>query len=722
MNYDKKCLSSWLLDSAIFLCLILGSPLTLAAELGVVAHYITATKKTDPCSVVNIHSLIKKDDGKTLYQKGQGWVTKLIKKNSERQLGVVLPYHVVVNASEVYGECHGVYFPLSEPVIDAEADLVHLEISDDDLISKNVVMPLLVEIASEKIRNVVYNPDPAKAVFNQKITPKQMDKQLPDVLDSMNTFGVAVSPSGSAEPSFFLSPNGYDVVAGNVEANLDFFDRYIHIENFGIRPGVSGGVLFGVADNAWSRRYEKNSSKNVYEAPIELMPKTVLGMVVKTKLNGAETVAISLPSITRFLDYHVMNDLKPLKKDYEVHYHEVSGADGRVSLQSYMTVPKEDGAITVQEICSAEFKQSADFVPLLDPKLKKISEEIKLKKDPQVEKLERQLNDLLHRTKPEGARKIDFQNLQKLQKKSGGGEYGEGGDGFSGRQAQYLTSLSYVGSFPQADIGFAASSQVPSFGLYLKNQSCAGQSLAWDDRPVNTLALKGKPLQRLVTYEDVRKAAKYGEKSADILSHYARFETKPFFTFEEKWTEPITLPLLSAQAISSADVNWKPQGKDYFKEKFVTAAKSESSITVSKDVLALNVQITGISETKKMGWLQLSYQEDRWRGRFALNSQCEVSLHPENFKAVHPWLVQYHDEKNDLKIEMGTQNRLLIVTFQKVDCANMKNLVLGEVEVIPNGVMQVGLGPARKSLLAKPIDLLGLKSLLLKSEKSGADQ
>lgn len=719
MNCAKKRLSSWLLDSTLLLCLSLGFSIAHAEELGVVAHYLIPTQKTDPCSIVNIHSLNTKADGTTLYQKGQGWITKLRKQGSEHQLGVVLPYHVVVNASEVYGECRGVYFSLSEPVIDAEADLVHLVISDGKLLANGTLSPLLVELATQKLRDVIYSTDSVKGIFSQPLSPQEMRKQLPEVLNSAISFGVAMAPAGSSELAFLMSPNGYDIVSGAVDASQDPLDRYIRIENFGIRPGVSGAALFGIPANPLFRSYDLSKNKVVYQAPIEMIPKTVLGMVTKTKLNGAETVAISLPDITRFLEFHVIQGLPLLEKRYEVHYRESQGTDQSVELQSYLSLLTADASVPVQETCSAEFKQSADFSPLMDPKLKNISEDFKKKPDFKIKNLQHQLNDLTHRSKANENFLKDLENLQKLQKKSGGGEYGEGGGGFASRQAQFLTSRSYVGSFSRSDVGFNAQSEVASFGLYLKNQSCPEQSLLLGDRRVNTLALKGKPLQRLVTYEDLRRAAKYGTKSAEILLAHARYETRPFFTFEEAWGEPLTIPLLSVQAVSSTDPNWKPGGKDYFKEKLTAAQKSSSFVTVSNQSLELNTQLTGISDSQKMGWLQLTYKEGSWQGRFALNSHCEVRLKSENFKAIHPWLVQYKDEGNDIKIEMGVQNRLLSITFQKVACENIKNLALGEIEIIPNGASQVITGSTRRNFLALPINLETLRQALKKAQDAG---
>jgi hypothetical protein len=710
MKSDKKRLSSSVLDTCLMLCLVLGLSSAAKAEMGVIAHYLTPTKSSDPCSVINIHSLISKADGSTLYQQGQGWVTKLIKDKSEHQLGVVLPYHVVVGASKVYGECRGVYFPLGDAVVDAEADLAHLVIYDDELLKKNVLMPLVVQITTQSVRDAIYNPDPVKRIFNQSLTPIEIENKLPEVLNSMATFGVTTSPQ-KGKDSLLMSPAGYSLVRGVVDPG-QLLNRYIRVENFGIRPGLSGGVLFGTPDAQWIRAFDASAGKMSFQVPLEFIPKLVLGMVVKTKLNGAETIAISLPDIVRFLEFHVISGVALVERPLEVHYHEVAGSTGGTELQSYLSLITSESAVPVQEICSAEFKQSADVTPLLNPQLKKLVDESKLKADPRTINLPMQLNDLTQRKKPDVKLQIDLKNLNNLQKKSGGGEYGEGGDGFGGSKAEFLTSQSYIGSFDEADIGFKASAEASSFGLYLKNQSCQQQGLRIGDRTVNTLALPRESLQRLVTYEDLRKAAKYGQKSADLLMKYARYETKPFFTFEEKWGDPLTIPLISIESVSSADENWRPGTRAYFKEKLTAAIKSDSYVTVSRDHLLLNTQIHGASSSEKMGWIQLAYKENQWQGRFALNAKCQVNLKSEGFKAIHPWLVEYKDGDNDLKIEMGLRNRLLTVIFQKVGCEGMTNLALGEVEVVPNGAYEYVIGSRRRNFLAMPIDLEALRKLI----------
>lgn len=708
MSNDKKRLSSRVLDTCLWLCLILGHSSAAFAEIeiGVLANYLVPRKQSDPCSVINIHSLILKTDGTTLYQQGQGWVTLLNKKNSRHDVGVVMPYHVVVNASAVYGECRGLYFPLSEPVIDAEMDLVHMVIDRSEVQRELDLMPALWQITSQEIRDIVYPSTYPQNLHNQKVDPKQLGEALPQALAAMAAFGVATAPQ-NGQDSLLMSPNGDGIVFGKLSERTASRSGFIHIENFGIRPGLSGGVLFGILDDFLTRSTNSKSGQSQYRIPVELMPKTILGMVTKTKLNGAETVATSLPDLAEFLKTHVIQGLPIKAKGLEVHYHEVSNADGGFELQSYMSLYNGDNAVTVQEVCSAEFKQSADISPLMPPGLKALVEAEKKIPDPKSLQLPIQLNDLTQRQKLDIKFQNDLKNLKNLQKKSGGGEYGEGGDGFGSRKAQFLTSRTPVNATEQSR-NFQAISEASSFGLYLKNQSCQQRGLRIGDKNVNTIVINGEML-RLATYEDLRKISLSANKSLKTILDQAWFETKPFFTFNEKWSEPFTFFLKTGQFISSVDENWRPGGKQYFKEKIGPAFKSNSYMTISKDSLLLNTELMGISEGVKTGWLQLSYQQNQWQGRFSLGPHCEIHLSPDRFKAVHPWLVEYADGRNSLKIEMGVQNKLLQVTFQKVGCEGMKDLALGEVEIIPNPQLQIFEKSLRTSMIAMPIDFKAIQ-------------
>lgn len=723
MNKAVKCLRQCLLDSGLFLCLTVGLSSASAEELGVLPHHLISKDSADACSVVKVHSLSTAPDGTTLHQQGQGWVTMLRRRDSASELGVVTPYHVVVNAQSVYAECKGKLIPLLNPVVDAERDITYFGIADWDLVNKTLT-PILIEVASEQIRNAVYPTKAERQIHAQRMTPKEIQAQLPEVLNSMTNFGVAMSPEKDLVSSVMLSPNANDIVNAAVDRTQAGVGQLIRVENFGIRPGISGAVLFGVPESIYSSAYNVALKRRVYGAPLEVMPKFVLGMIIKTKLNGAETVALSLPDITSFLERHVMQGAQVLPSTLEVHYHTIPSTAGGAQLQSYLSLGIDDSSVVVQEVCSSEFKNSADFKLIVDKNLMKRIEESKRSEPPHDKKLENQLNDLKHRQKPDNRIIFDIKNLEKLQKKSGGGEYGEGGDGFLTPEAQFLTSKNVIGSFDNEELNYKALGSAHSFGLYLQNRSCQQQGLLIDGQAINAVAIPGEPLERLVTYEDLRRfAKKYPAKTAVLLKKFGTNEKLPFFTFEKSWQENLKIPLARAQAISSADPDWQPLGRSYFKERLTAAFESDSYVELGKDKILLNTRITGVSQNlEKLGWIQLLYDKASWSGRFALNSECQIMLKPSSFKAIHPWLVEYNDGANELKIEIGTMNRLLSISFQKVECTNMKDLALGEVEIYSNGAMSPIAGVRRNVFVALPVDFEFIKKAFANQQRQSVEK
>ena len=490
---------------------------------------------------------------------------------------------------------------------------------DDIQTAKKIVSALLIVPAdkafADTIRKLtVDNENPLIRMANHQIERKIYDNELFDLMLGMSSFGIASMPDAkNPGNAVMLSQSNDSFVQGFVDRDQIYINNLVRINNLGIRPGLSGSVLFGVPfSKGFLDRYYFEEQRVGFSLPVELLPKIVLGMIVKTRLNGAETVALSLGDIYDFLEKQVLADNLPPMNELNVVY-KLFGSEEKPHLKSSILLRGPNRPFMVEEYCSEEYKNSADFLTLDNKNLKKIFEEKKsegfsksLLSAYDDVKAKKEARELLKKidpnyTPPKGS----------INKIGGGGEYGEGSDGFGADNARFLTSTSLVGKFKEEGLNFKALDFVSSFGLYLTDRSCKARGLKIGNKLIHAVKLPGSETVRMISFEDLRRFAKiYGNKTGALLDQYGFESSTPFFTGELESSETIKVSLLTGPYVSSLDKQWSPGGKQYFNQRLIGIPKDKmaevmrlaegtttrpSGILIGKNDLWLDIDVTLLS-------------------------------------------------------------------------------------------------------------------------------
>ncbi|HWU43986.1 MAG TPA: hypothetical protein VN132_11130, partial [Bdellovibrio sp.] len=532
---------------------------------------------------------------------------------------------------------------------------------------------------------------------------------------------------------------------GNVERNLSYINNLIYIESLGVRPGLSGSVLFGTPYIDLLRTYDFSSNSSASALPVEILPKMILGMIVKTRLNGAETVALSLGDIFDFLEEKVANASgsgPASPRTLAVNYRMLGENDHR-HLQSYYTLSGSSGPVNVQEYCADEYKNSADFNALKDPRLSKFLEQNKFQFNIPKEQNKADTDSGKKPTfdkfrKPAVPAQPDSQSLPPKndsikQNRSGGGEYGEGGDGFTLENTTFLTSETHIGNFKGLDLSFKGLGNSSSMGLYLQEKNCAARGLWVKDHLVHTVQVPGAEPQRMTNFEDLRRFHKtYGWRAADLLLQYGFASQTPFFEKDLKDNESLQIPLVTGEYISSQNKSWSPAGKKYFKQKIAalpatSAQKTSDVLSLRKNSFRLDTGLTLFAPIVDMfsanapsvGHLQLDYQNHQWHGVFSYGDSCRVELTPDKFKQTNPYRVDYQDGKNEMSLDMFSEKQLLKISFQKLNCADLADLALGEIEIYGDAQLRPVIKTTRTAFVANPLNWSKLKQGYSTSKPGG---
>lgn len=698
----------------------------------------------DPCSIVRVHSVYKNEAGEVFHQEGVGWVVGAL-----RNFGILTPFHVVTQADLVVAECKGKYYTLSKPIVDAERDLSFFKI--DGKVSElvdDVLNPLILSMTKDEdffLEAAKGNPLVQKGLDRQwvfKVPRNKYENYLAPIMLSMANFNIVSPPQGkNPQNSLLSSPVGSSLVTGHVDRDQSYIKNLIRIENFGIRPGLSGSVLFGVPFKSDNFAYSSETKTAHFTQSIETTPRFVLGMVTKTRLNGAETVAISLGDILDFLEEYPNENpgSAPLNRDLEVRYRKIQERD-RERLQAYINLISTDGSTAEAfEYCSSDYKSSAESVATKNPALQKILEKQNLK---QSEK------NLLRYANP-NAPVRSGKGLNSDTLKSGGGEYGEGGDGFLAPQAKFLTSQTSLGNF-ESDLFspyVRSMNKTSSFGLYISPTFCKSRGLMVENRLIHAVKLPGQDFRRLVNFEDLRRFQKeHGSKTLELLRKHGQTSQRPFFTYDLEKLKPLEVPLQTRNAFSSDQSTWRAGEKVYFKQQLLPAqpeyrpsgiiidldltSKNEMTWTPGETMYTRNkerhagnyngteyLQMSAnyfvfkteikspgpLADSRFRNYFELRYAQGKWKSSLSLGQSCRLEMTPEHFTQVNPWRLEYNDGRTKMSVEFMSQDRLMVMSLQQGDCRELKDLALGEVEVYLKADIFDVAGTARSVLIPEAI-------------------
>jgi hypothetical protein len=660
------------------------------------------------CAIVKIHSLVKNSQDKLFHQEGMGWITF-----THSRIGVLTPYHVVAEGAQVFAECNGEFYSLSPLKVNPELDLAYFEIASSQKPSQLLkqLFPVIVELGADgKSIRESYSPELQMlfSLVSPPVPPDDYQKNMTALSLSVSSYGIASAPEIKDRSSSLIVSPDFDSSAEAAVNTTDPLARFlVRVDGLGVRPGLSGSALFGVISNWRLTALDKTSDQNQwqkrYGVGIQIMPKVLLGMVSKTRLNGAEAVAISMADIFDFLqDLNQSAPNQGLFVRFQKHE-----SDSGLTLIPSMVLE----STSIFEHCGDSYKNTGNLSLLEDwtPSTKKIPfEKQKVDKilfekfyerprDPRFEKLKN--------SKPQALPTI----LNK------GGDYGEGGDGFAPQDAQFIISKFNVFRAPDVKDGFEAIKRYQSRGLYKLRRECKYEGLALDDKVISEATPPGEVTQRLVTFEDLRVFYKaHGANSLELIKKYASYSSAWPYEKVPQFENSVLIPLLSVGKLySSRPPLVIDQKTEFFNNKFVPASKrGDSPSWLQVSAKGFELQLYETESQLRFGRTSSGGSSDAglWHGSLALSPSCNIELKPENFEVINSWKTSYKDENADLTLTFGAMNEFLRITINHVQkCSDLKALKLAQVIVYANAKMAAIIGTTRTAVLPQPMDFDFLK-------------
>lgn len=674
-------------------------------------------KKNMQCAIVKVHSLMKTAEGKVFRQEGLGWIIRL-----GFQVGVLTPYHVVASGESIIAECNGNFFPVVFPTIDREKDLAFFRIQDDQLEkNKQHLLPLLVQQLPEEKSVLDEKGKALDQLLNLNFPREYYRTKALELALGSASFGVASMPTSQDPASALIMSPDMDLnVQVQVDKNHPFYSNLIRVQGLGVRPGISGGALFGVAYSSLYAGYNFQKNKSEYEAPIELLPKIILGMVTKTRINGAETVAISMEDILTFLETEALKiKYKTPKKNLEIHY-APQEKNNEFKLKTYLTIHQDHSPqeTIISEFCSDEYQVSAEWSPL-EPKMtlqslpRKEQKILEAKRDLEIKRKDQMLQ--IYQTDHGRAVNTEFLKEIKLtpeQKRqllsSGGGDYGEGGDGFLLPESQFILTSFAPNDFDGVKkVGVVKISQfksIPSLGLYKTPRACRQQGLMVGQSLISQVALPNQDLRRMVNLEDFYAFYKENkEKSLDLLLQYGS-NSDVGMSLPVPKDLKLEIPLVPVFHISSGNI---------YSKTFLTRAKANSDSPSKLELTRNGLQLvadTKLPDGKETMRLHIKQSQNIWSGSLQFSNGCRIEMNPGSFKKANNWSANYKDASLDMGISLLAQSESMRVVINKINsqCADVKNLALTELEIQLNGTVTAVIGTPRTALIMEPTNLQSL--------------
>jgi len=237
------------------------------------------TSKAKPCSIVTVEALSQSGQQSARFQtQGIGWVLK-----NGSQIQILTPMHVVSSAQKIRIVCNE--FVSHAKVIRQHAlmDLSLLSISDiESEVPQAQFRPLFKFSEIEALRT------------------KFIESKFFKGSSGLKRFVTTTALRGSEGEEVHVDTLAQYLDGDSSSHALFPMKNYIFI-NQGMRPGMSGSPFF---DFTMESRYFSGVIDGVitgYSYSYMLAKGIPLGMVVKTKFNGVESAALSLPTILDFL-------------------------------------------------------------------------------------------------------------------------------------------------------------------------------------------------------------------------------------------------------------------------------------------------------------------------------------------------------------------------------------------------------------------------------------
>lgn len=736
------------------------------------------------CSVVKIHSRISETQERPLTQSGYGWVVRV-----GDFFGVVAPFHVIAAADGVWAECMGQFFHLTVKNVSVDQDLALLSFKyDNEFVElfKKLLIPLIYLVPADRpsfFETTGFASDSEKMSSFQLINPQlpkaafASDRELLSTVAQMESFGVALSPN-KARPSdsVVLSPDLDLRVWPTIASRAPLVERLIQVNGLGIRPGMSGGALFGI-HSMGILGLGSQSGESRYELSHALMPKFILGMVVRTKNNGAETHAVPMNTIVDFIgrqdvDIRSYFNSEGLKLGYLVD--QTKETSRLIPFLRYQRSDSRFEEVHFFEICSEEYKISSEIRSLGESQevARQLPRGQRLEMNRDMNRLAAQLRQALQDSRPDQIEafklnsiitngrilRIDplttqpqeqsteptqqqmqvppalrpvLKNLRDSQQLRGGGDYGEGSDGFSSVGSQFLVS-----DFTPSDLAARGGRNFrrkvvdtySSLGLYRTDLNCSQKGISFADKILVGYENEDGTLRRLTSFEDL--LAIYNLHPATFIQRLnQRAKTDHQMPLLKNaqinggWSADLDIAL---PGVTSSQQQWAPGGRPYFSQVLTGGGSSVwrrtetertdglGSYRVSARQLHIKVPFLLPQSTKEKAdsnaHIELQFtqsnQGEHWAGTIALSKRpvCQIALDSTKMKKINPWFYRYQDEKMRFEISLGKPNEVATLQFFSLDeaCFSTPNLALGEIRIFEDSSAAAVIRSHRTLLIPHP--------------------
>lgn len=670
------------------------------------------------CSIAKIHSLTKDEDGEYYYQHGMGWF--ILTKNG---VGIITPYHVITNSSVVFAECFGNLFELSVHKIDAEKDLAFLTTKSNDRTKlSELIFPVLMEITPGQLKYRERLNEKARwsfSVVSPEIPITEYKNNMRALALSMSSFGVVSAPDlFDRASSLILSPDFDFSVEPIVDDKDPFVKNLIRLDGLGIKPGLSGSALFGViADQRLIHTdYKNDKLSKHYSLSVQYMPKILLGMVTKTRLNGSETVAVSIADVLDFMQEYDDNKNRNLELNVSYHAYKTKSGLELIPSLSIDRVPfieycadtyKNSGSLTkfsVKPAISTGQKQQTDVgvssgtilqQPILHNSVHHFFQEY-IRKNEKILPTSRRNEEI---------RINEHINMKKI---GGGGDYGEGGNGFASQSAQFFLS-----SFPAFKLkgidGFENIKQYQTQGIYKTNRKCEQEGLLFENKLITHVSLPNNDPQRLMTFEDLKTFYQsYGHQSLELIRKYSSSEyTWIYAKHKDLKDKSLEIPLLSA----SIDIRHSSKSistSRFYQEKFLPA--SQKSTSVSSFLAINNLGFSVFLKNENMNF-SLNLSNKNWSGNLEFSPACSIKLNSNNFKVINSWKAVYTDTNIDFNISLGGMKEFARININRIEgCHDSENLILGQFIIYGYAATAPVIGSTRTAIIPLQMDIEKLKT------------
>lgn len=708
----RKVLDSVNLSISTLIFLIIGSTqVAMAARFEVLTYGLLQLQSDDDrCSIAKIHSLVEDNRGQIYHQSGMGWFIL-----TSSGVGILTPFHVIAEGSAVYAECKGEIFELKLQKTDPEKDLAFLTTESKDR-SKlgGLVFPVMMplnpgeksyrESLDEKARTVF-------SIVSPEVPDSEYKSNMRGLALSMTSFGVASAPNfNDRTSSLILSPDFENSVEPIIEDKDPLSKIIVRLDGLGIRPGLSGSALFGVmgASKLTHYNFEQNVPRKKYSLSVQWMPKILLGMVNKTRLNGAETVAISMVDIFEFLERLPLKDNS--RSGLTVSFHRMKSKNG-LELMPALNINN----VTFVEYCGDGYKNSGSLSPLRLEDSGRVDSNWHSNKNYQFNdstSISPVENQLLNRFRerdykiPSTSDELKLPHFEDfIDRSAGGGDYGEGGDGFAPKTANF-----YLSSFPAFKLqglrdDFKEITKFQTQGVYRTSQVCKFEGLVFQNKLVSEVNLPGKVAQRLATFEDLRRFYKdNGERSLGLIQEFGSNKLVwPYENRSELQRKPIQIPLISVSKSVRNQTSLSPALSPFFQEKFIPGTG-----LIQSGMPFLSIDNSGFSTLVENGDLRLllSTKNGSWTGRVELSQTCKIPLRSEKFRQINAWKSVYRDSNIDLVVSIGAMNEFVRINITRASaCKDLNDIKLGQIVIYGMAKVTPVIGTTRTAILPLPIDI-----------------